>query len=290
MIQPKYSPEEALERIKLMMNYDTSKTLNENKEFIKQPLNEAGPLALLAAIPAVVWGWTAVGAAVTSAIGTWMYNVQGGGDSFSKTQSFFAGCSTNIKDLKPTVSKEEYRAAADSIYNAIEGFGTDLDAIKSALNSMPTVADLCALNSWYSTQYGDLYDDLDSDIDGTDFTKYVWSAIAPKVADAVDELETAIEEEETDGGTDGGTGGGTGGYKDCSGTYSYGCKSSVIAKVQGCLGGLVQDGKFGPKTQAALKAKGFESFTDADVDKICGIDSIEDTDVEDIEGTNPNQI
>jgi hypothetical protein len=29
MVQPKYSPEEALERIKLMMNYDSSKTLNE---------------------------------------------------------------------------------------------------------------------------------------------------------------------------------------------------------------------------------------------------------------------
>jgi hypothetical protein len=75
----------------------------------------------------------------------------------------------------------------------------------------------------------------------------------------------------TDGGnTGGGTGGGTGGYKDCSGSYSYGCKSPVIAKVQGCLGGLVADGKFGPKTQAALKAKGFNSFSDADVDKICG--------------------
>lgn len=30
MIQPKYSPEEALQRVKLMMKYDTSKTLNEN--------------------------------------------------------------------------------------------------------------------------------------------------------------------------------------------------------------------------------------------------------------------
>jgi len=34
MVHPKYSPEEALERVKLMMKYDTSKTLNENKEII----------------------------------------------------------------------------------------------------------------------------------------------------------------------------------------------------------------------------------------------------------------
>jgi hypothetical protein len=97
----------------------------------------------------------------------------------------------------------------------------------------------------------------------------------------------------TSSGTDGGgsgSGSSSGGYRDCSGTYSYGCKSDVIAKVQGCLGGLVADGKFGPKTQSALKTKGFDSFTDADVDKICGVDSVEDTDLEDVDGQDPNQI
>ena len=154
---------------------------------------------------------------------------------------------------------------------------------------MESVADLCAMYKYYNKTYGDLYDDLDSDLDGESFRQYVWSAIAPIVEDAAEDLANAEEEtpETEDGGN---TGGGTGGYKDCSGSYSYGCKSPVIAKVQGCLGGLVQDGKFGPKTQAALKAKGFDSFSDADVDKICGIDSIEDTDVQDVEGTKPNQI
>jgi hypothetical protein len=262
MVQPKYSPQEALERIKLMMEYDMSKTLDENKETIKEPINEALP-ALLALPWLIGYGATAL-----VGIGTWIYNTQGGGDSFTKTQTFFAGCSKNMKDLKPTVDKSEYRAAADSIYNAIEGIGTDTNAIKAALNSMPTVSDLCALNSWYSTQYGDLYDDLDSDIDGTDFTKYVWSAIAPKIADAEDDLQKVK--------TGGKTGGNTGGnkkpikssYKPCSGTYSYGCKSNVIGKVQGCLG-LVPDGKFGKKTKAALASKGFTSFTDGDVTKIC---------------------
>ena len=36
MVQPKYSPEEALKRIKLMMEYDSSKTLTENKETISE--------------------------------------------------------------------------------------------------------------------------------------------------------------------------------------------------------------------------------------------------------------
>lgn len=36
MVQPKYSPEEALERVKLMMKYDISKTLNENKRVVSE--------------------------------------------------------------------------------------------------------------------------------------------------------------------------------------------------------------------------------------------------------------
>ena len=41
MVQPKYSPEEALQRIKLMMEYDSSKTYTENKVIVenKQPIN-----------------------------------------------------------------------------------------------------------------------------------------------------------------------------------------------------------------------------------------------------------
>ena len=35
MVQPKYSPQEAMERVKLMMGYDSSKTLSENKQSIK---------------------------------------------------------------------------------------------------------------------------------------------------------------------------------------------------------------------------------------------------------------
>jgi len=273
MVQPEYSPEEALQRVKLMMSYDSKKTLKENVESIKEPINEIAPIAAAIAWLAPFALEAGAVALASTGIGAWIYNTQGGGDSHLKTQTFFKGCKTNIKDLKPTVSKSEYRAAADSIYSAIEGIGTDEQAIKTALNSMPTVADLCALNSWYSTQYGDLYNDLDDDIDGTDFTKYVWSAIAPKVADAEDDLEKVKKGGGSDSGkgSNSGKGGGsrTGGYKPCSGTYTYGCKSEAISKVQSCIGGLTPDGKFGPKTKKALAAKGITSFTDADITKIC---------------------
>ena len=40
MVQPKYSPTEALNRIKLMMNYDSSTTLTENEQKIKSLIKE----------------------------------------------------------------------------------------------------------------------------------------------------------------------------------------------------------------------------------------------------------
>jgi len=294
MVQPQYSPQEALDRIKLMMKYDTSKTLNENVETIKQPVNEIAPL--LGFIPMALPWLIGYGTVATAAVGTWIYKVQGGGDAFSKTQTFLQGCSSLDKNLKPTQSKGDHREAADSIYNAIQGIGTDEDAIKGAISSMETVADLCAMAKYYNKVYGDLYDDLDSDLDGESFRQYVWSAIAPIVDDAEEDLAKSKEEggkEEGDGKKKKGGGGGTGGgYKPCSGSYTKGCKSDAIAKVQGCLG-LVTDGKFGPKTEAALKAKGFSSFTDAEVDKICNKPTTTptvDSDEEDVDGVDPNQI
>jgi hypothetical protein len=73
--------------------------------------------------------------------------------------------------------------------------------------------------------------------------------------------------------TGGGGGGGTRpapAYRNCTGTYKKGCKSDVIAKVQGCLG-LTADGKYGNNTHTKLSGMGFTSFTDSDVDKICNV-------------------
>ena len=280
MKQPEYSPLEALERIKLMMKYDMSKTLNENKEVIL----EFVPLVIPAITIAAPWV-AAAGAAAVASIGTWIYNVQGGGDAFSKTQTFLQGCTSLDKNLKPTQSKGDHRAAADGIYNAIQGIGTDEAAIKGSISSMETVTDLCAMAKYYNRTYGDLYDDLDSDLDGESFRQYVWSAIAPLVDDAQEDLEKVKQEGDTKvtGGTK------TKKYKVCSGTYTQGCYSEVIKKVQGCLGGLVTDGKFGSKTNEKLKTAGFTSgFSDNDVDKICNKTKTDD--IEDVDADNPRTI
>jgi hypothetical protein len=291
MVQPKYSPEEALQRIKLMMEYDTSKTLNENKQSIKHPINEIGPAAL---IPGLAAGttWAGIGAAAApwaaptiagAALLYWLYDsVNNGMPTAAKVQSFFSSCSS--QKLKPTTSDSEIVSAAESINQAIEGLATDEDAIKSAISSMKNVGDLCALKQKYDSRFGDLYEDLDGDIDGTDWKMYVWAPMQTIIEKSISEVDPEVE-----GKKDEGTSSTGGGYKDCAGSYSYGCKAGAIAKVQGCLG-LVADGKFGPKTQAALTAKGFTSFTDAEVDKICGKTTTPevDSDEEDVDGADPN--
>ena len=276
MVQPKYSPEEALEKMKLMMKYDSSKTLNENIESTKQPINEIAFLA----VPWLI----GYGTAAVAAIGTWIYNVQGGGDAFSKAQTFFAGCSSLDKNLKPLQGKGDHREAADSIYNAIQGMGTDEDAIKGAISSMETVADLCAMYKYYNKTYGDLYDDLDSDLDGESFRRYVWSSIAPIVDDAEEDLEKTKEEEgkkKDDGKEVVKKGEYKSKYTPCTpGKYVRGCKSEVVRKVQACLKQAPkhQTGNFGPITQGNLQklGKGFENgFTDADVATICQTETVE---------------
>lgn len=296
MKQPAYSPQEALERVKLMMGYDMSKTLTENRESIKEPINEIAPLL---ALPWLIgYGATAVAAA-----SAWLYSVSGGGDSFEKTQKFFAGCSSLDSKLKPQQGKDAHREAADSIYNAIQGIGTGEDEIRAALTSMETVADLCAMKKYYAATYGDLYDDLDWDLDGESFRRYVWSAISPKIQDALEDTEEVKEEDckknpnqpKCKGLTNDekirrakacghktweaykasgwkckkvGGGGGGSSFKPCKGTYTYLCMADAIKTVQACLG-LASDGKWGNKTQAKLKSLGYTSFTDADIQKIC---------------------
>jgi hypothetical protein len=275
MVQPNYSSEEALQRIKLMMEYDSSKTLNENKKVIseqKGQIDEIVPAALIPLIPAATT-WAGVGTAVAPWVAPavagagllyWLYDsVNNGMPTAAKVQSFFNSCSS--QKLKPTTADSAIVSAAESINAAIEGLGTNEDAIKAAISSMKNVADLCALKQKYDSRFGDLYEDLDGDIDGTDWKTYVWAPMQTIIEKSAAEVEKT--QKKSDGGKSSGKSGG--GYKPCSGTYSFGCKSEAIAKVQACLGGLTVDGKFGKNTRNKLTAKGFTSFKDADIEKIC---------------------
>ena len=331
MVQPKYSPEEALQRIKLMMEYDSSKTLDENKKVISEQL--AAPavagavtgagLGATAAATGLVSGTltgggmaglatsaglalTPVGtaAATVSAVG---FGVVGGAIGLgllplvywavtkdtgaNKVKKMFEMCSSEaakIAKLPRKLQDTDLRSITDDIEDAIVndsyGFqgGTDEEKLFGAFKQLEsgTASDFCALVKYYNSHSdsGDLFDDLDSDIDAESEWTQIYRPIRNCVEDSLLTLkdETPKKDDKKTGGKTGG------GYKSCSGTYSYGCKSDVIAKVQGCLG-LVTDGKFGPKTKSALSGKGFTTFTDADVDKICKKQDVETKLTSDVE-------
>lgn len=276
--------EEELKRALLMMKYDNKKTLTENVQEVEKPqiITE--------------WVWWAVGAAAVAipALASWIDSVTGGGDSFDKTRIFFQGCPSALSKMKPTQPESEHRKAADTIWQNsagqswYQGFGaSNEESIASALKSMNTVADLCALNgSFYDTYSRDLFDVLDSEIDGDDFTTYVWVPIQDKIKEANSQLEQAQSEQQTDSTTTDSTdttvtpSPSLGKYKVCEGTYTQGCYSEAIKQVQTCLG-LVSDGKYGPKTQAALEGAGFGGgFKDSDVDKICQTQTMPEPDLD----------
>ena len=55
---------------------------------------------------------------------------------------------------------------ADSIYDAIDGLGTDEEALGTAFSQIQSIADMCAVKKAYEGTYGkDIYYELDGDID-----------------------------------------------------------------------------------------------------------------------------
>ena len=292
MVQPKYSPEEALQRIKLMMEYNTSKTLDENKKVISEQtagnITDPGTLGtglVGAGIGATVAGGgiaaataagatmgsvfpivgTAIGALAGVGVGMlaqWFANKDYGKSGFEQVMS--ACKSSGASKLVPKMSKSDIRTIAYQIEDAKGQWNDDEDAIASALQKIESIADLCAVDKKVT---GGLLEFLDNLTDSPD----EWKMFTRPLAGMIEDTEVVLtpeEQKKTGGGGGSKKGGGTGGYKPCSGTYEKGCKSDTIAKVQGCLG-LVTDGKFGPKTLSALSAKGFTTFKDADVTKIC---------------------
>jgi hypothetical protein len=327
MVQPKYSPQEALERIKLMMNYDSSKTLNENKEVIFEQDYLTGTAigtgaaagtgaALGGAAASGALGTAAAAGNVTTVLGSAAYGAfslgttlgpagigataataLGAGviagaaglaltplivwymdkdDAKPKVERMMQYCTTDaskIQKIERGVSDTEIRNLSDQLYDAMNDIGTDEEAVYGTFKSLQTVSDFCALVTRFNRDYGsegDLLEWLDDDFDQTSEWMQIFRPLRDIVEDTLLSIKDETVEDDCASNPNQEKCKKGGGYKDCSGTYTFGCKSEAIRKVQGCLGGLTTDGKFGPNTQKALKAKGFDSFTDADVDKICG--------------------
>jgi hypothetical protein len=234
--------DEQIERALLMMKYNTSKTLSENKENIKPLLKEDGKVAAAtigsgavgaglgaAAIPSsmsiasggagVVAGTTNLAAGVATALGTsftvgaaivggaaamaviplayWFIRKDTG--AASSVKAIFQMCSTNpqIAKLERKISDSEIRNIADEIYDAINystlGFmaGTDEEKLFAAFQNVSkgTAADICALYSRYTSTRGELYDDIDGDIDSPDEWEQIYRPLRNCVEDSLRDLE-----------------------------------------------------------------------------------------------------
>lgn len=316
MIKRKLTPEESLQRIKLMMNYDLSRTLEEQLE---SPGGIAGKTAMatggaagLGAVAGGIYGATATsvaaieggatglglammpgaslaaaGAMATAAIAgaaalaltplvLWLVDKD---KAYPKTKKLFEYVKANkdkIDQVDRGLNDDVIQQLSDDLYNAMKGLGTRNKLVFSVFDSLVTISDLSALIATFNEDHenegdGDLLEWLDADID----ISSTWNRIYVPVRNLVKKFAKKLGEENKTDQTDkpDETTGGGAGYKPCTGTYSFGCESEAIRKIQGCLG-LVEDGKFGPKTQIKLEklGKGYDKgFTDADVQLICSL-------------------
>lgn len=127
MVQPQYSPQEALERVKLMMKYDSSKTLNENREIIFEQTIDAAKY-------------------------------------FQTVAKSIMNNPTQISSLKfgkPTVN---INTAVNSIKNAVNGVGTDYHGLDYVLqNGFSSINNSMGIIKAYVSTGESLFDALNGE-------------------------------------------------------------------------------------------------------------------------------
>lgn len=324
-----------LERVLLMMKYDTSKTLTENSDVVRneflQLLNEGGrvnpkvgaPFLKQLRFPGRVQPSGLTNLQIQNKVVTYANNPFRNGNYPSvKMQVDYATqlkASSKAKPPQPpvpvknTVTNTTTTTKDASILSTIGtkiqknpwkfaiGLGLTGAGIWYFLRDKTYVAP-CLLNSLSEEEINGLVDvgtngeitrsqvgnrfadlngglifSLDRSVVYTGNRKYQGTysceGDAIKISIAGSEFtigSTGIVDKGTSGG---GSGGGGSRYKQCPETFPIAmyCKNSTIARVQGCVGAK-QDGAFGPKTSAALVAKGADgsSITQATIDKVCG--------------------
>ena len=158
---------DALSRSLLLMNYSNKQTLSENVEKVSKIEEQSwSQITKGAAKGAAVGAIASVpGAIVGGLVGAVFAAI--GNPKMDQVKKLFDACKT--EKSTPTLTTSQLDAISDSINDAIQGVGTDEDAISSALQQLPTIPDLCGLIKAYE-YHGDLFSDLDGDLD----SDYEW--------------------------------------------------------------------------------------------------------------------
>jgi len=162
---------ELIERFKLLSKYDNSTTLTENfkkSNLLKEDVSDiAAGAATGAAIGSIVPGvGTAIGAgvgAVGGALTAWFATKDSGPQE--RVRVAFDMCN-RVPSNEQGQQVVDGNTIADEIYNAIDGLGTNEEALGAAFSQLQSIADMCAVKKSYESTYGkDIYAELDSDID-----------------------------------------------------------------------------------------------------------------------------
>ena len=263
MVQPKYSPQEALEKMKLMMKYDSSKTLNENRQIISEQDESCTNNISYDEIKELA---KTVGEGAFKMTAT--FSRMGYGDE--RGQSI-------LDAVKQVVGKNTYDNIDEKCVSAKDVFDKFFKKYSKSLFGFSGGDNVSTtLNNIMKDSY--VKNNFPEAIRMVTRAKQLWDAPTPAVTPTPDNTKK-------DDGKEVVKKGGGSGYKSkytpCTpGKYVRGCKSEVVRKVQACLKQAPkhQTGNFGPITQANLQklGKGFENgFTDADVATICQTETVE---------------
>lgn len=105
------------------------------------------------------------GAIIGGAVGA-IYGLLSNSSNSEGAKKILQACSNKQTVGPASQSRQQLNTIADSLNAAIEGVGTDENAIKANLQKITTIPDLCAMSTIYQTRHGEsLWDALDGDID-----------------------------------------------------------------------------------------------------------------------------
>ena len=190
-----------MKKLYFLNEEESKRILNLHKEATKkqylseQELDEAdmGNVASNAASGAIIgaaWGggvFSVPGAIIGGAVGA-IYGLLSNSNSSDGAKKILQAC-TNTKLVGPaSQTRQQLNAIADGLNTAIEGMGTDEDAIKSNLQKITTIPDLCGMAKIYQTRHGEnLFDAIDGDIDSEgEWKQYVFLPLLDAYENSVD--------------------------------------------------------------------------------------------------------
>jgi hypothetical protein len=238
-------------------------------------------------------GWIALGVIGITGLGVWGMTKD---DDMGMITRLFDMCKTSPdrKKWKRFLSDDQARALSGKLFNAMEGLGTNEDAIYKVFKDLKSPADFCKVSDVYEKSFDEtLLEALDGDFD------YGWEPIASLLVemtknyaqseaedyceknpkDCAEKLRLHCEKNPKDVNCKNTVKVGGGGqeddkltYKSCDGTYGIGCKDDEddeVYALQACLG-VAKTGKFGKTTEEALKDKtGKTTITKREIWGLC---------------------